>query len=285
MSYLSPLRYPGGKRKLSKFVGDVVISNDIKGGTYVEPFVGGASVALYLLLNGFVSKIIINDIDKSIYSFWYCVINHTDELCKLIEETEITIEEWEKQKVTQLNKNDADMLDLAFSTFFLNRTNRSGIIKGGVIGGKSQSGEWKLDARFNKEDLINRIRRIAKYRDNISVYCEDSIVFLNSILLQIDEKCLVYFDPPYYDQGSALYVNHYEHDDHVQLSRYIQQLDCKWMLTYDYVPEIIDMYSNYENRLLTISYTASRKTKGCELIAFSDNFAVPEGNYSSISIE
>lgn len=285
MRFFSPLRYPGGKRKLATFVRDVVIHNDIQGGTYVEPFVGGASVALYLLFNKYVSKIIINDIDRSIYSFWYCVINCTDELCDKIDETEITMEEWEKQKAIQLNKDDAEILDLAFSTFFLNRTNRSGIIKGGVIGGKSQSGEWKMDARFNKVNLIERIREIAQYGDSISLYCEDSIVFLNTILPEIDEHTLIYFDPPYYNQGSALYVNHYIHDDHEELSRFIQQLNCKWMLTYDYTPEIIEMYRNVERRLLTLSYTASRKMKGSEMLAFSNNSVIPEGNYSAITIE
>ena len=285
MQYSSPLRYPGGKRKLAGFVRDAVIQNDIQGGTYVEPFAGGASVALYLLFNEFVNQIVINDIDRSIYSFWHCVINRTDELCDKIEQIAITIEEWEKQKAVQLNKEHAELLDLAFSTFFLNRTNRSGIIKGGVIGGKDQSGDWKMDVRFNKVDLIQRIRKIALYRDRISLHCADSIEFVNDILPDIDEHTLIYFDPPYYNQGSALYVNHYTHEDHEELSQYIQHLNCKWMLTYDYTPKIVEMYRDVEKRLLTLSYTASQKVKGSEMLAFSNNFIVPEGNYSAITIE
>lgn len=285
MQYSSPLRYPGGKRKLAGFVRDAVIQNNIQGGTYVEPFAGGASVALYLLFNEYVNQIVINDIDRSIYSFWYCVINCTDELCDKIEQTAITIEEWEKQKAVQLNKEHAELLDLAFSTFFLNRTNRSGIIKGGVIGGKEQLGDWKMDVRFNKVDLIQRIRKIALYRDRISLHCSDSIEFVNAILPDIDEHTLIYFDPPYYNQGSALYVNHYTHEDHEELSQYIQHLNCKWMLTYDYTPKIVEMYRNVEKRLLTLSYTASQKVKGSEMLAFSNNFIVPEGNYSAITIE
>jgi DNA adenine methylase len=285
MQHYSPLRYPGGKRKLAGFVRDAVILNDIQGGTYVEPFAGGASVALYLLFNEYVNQIVINDIDRSIYSFWHCVINRTDELCDRIEQTGITMEEWERQKAIQLNKEHAELLDLAFSTFFLNRTNRSGIIKGGVIGGKYQSGDWKMDVRFNKVDLIQRIRKIALYRDRISLHCADSIAFVNDILPNIDEHTLIYFDPPYYNQGSALYVNHYTHEDHEKLARYIQQLNCKWMLTYDYTPQIVEMYRNVEKRLLTLSYTASQKVKGSEMLAFSNNFIVPEGKYSAVTIE
>ncbi len=285
MRFASPLRYPGGKRKLAEFVRDAVIKNDIQGGTYVEPFVGGASVALYLLFSETVNQVIINDIDRSIYAFWYCVLNNTKELCSRIEQTAITMPEWKKQKAVQQEKDQAELSDLAFSTFFLNRTNRSGIIKGGVIGGKDQAGEWKMDVRFNKGNLIKRIEKIALYRDRISLHCSDSIAFVDKISLDIDDHTLIYFDPPYYNQGSALYVNHYTHENHVELSRYIQSLNCKWMLTYDYTPKIIEMYRNVEKRLLTLSYTASRKTKGSEMLAFSNNFIIPEGKYSAITIE
>lgn len=285
MRFSSPLRYPGGKRKLAEFVGDAIVLNNIEGGTYVEPFAGGASVALYLLYNEHVEQIMINDIDRSIYAFWYCVLNHTKELCDRIAETDITIEEWERQKSTQARKEYAELLDLAFSTFFLNRTNRSGIIKGGVIGGKNQSGKWKMDVRFNKPNLIGRIQKVASYRHRVSVHCSDSIVFVDEILPDIDEHALVYFDPPYYNQGSALYVNHFTHDDHRKLATYIQQLGCKWMLTYDYTPEILEMYDGVDRRLLTLTYTASKKVKGREMLAFSNNFVIPRGSYSSIAIE
>lgn len=285
MQFSSPLRYPGGKRKLAGFVRDAVIQNNIQGGTYVEPFAGGASVALYLLFNEYVNQIVINDIDRSIYSFWYCVLNCTEELCSMIEQSEITMKEWERQKAIQSDKERAELLDLAFSTFFLNRTNRSGIIKGGVIGGKSQAGEWKMNVRFNKADLIKRIKKIALYRDRISLHCVDAIAFINEILPDINEHTLIYFDPPYYNQGSALYVNHYTHEDHEELSRYIQQLNCKWMLTYDYTPRIVEMYRDVEKRLLTLSYTVSQKVKGSEMLAFSHNFIVPKGEYSAITIE
>lgn len=284
MQYYSPLRYPGGKRKLAAFVRDAVILNNIQGGTYVEPFAGGASVALYLLFNQYVNHIIINDIDRSIYSFWYCILNHSKELCRRIEQTAITVEEWNRQKSIQSDKENADIIDLAFSTFFLNRTNRSGIIKGGIIGGKNQSGKWKISERFNKANLIERIKNIALCRDNVSLHCADSIDFVNDILPEINEQTLFYFDPPYYNQGSALYVNHYTHKDHKELSDYIQQLNCKWMLTYDYTPEIVEMYRNVEKRLLTLSYTASQKIKGNEMLAFSNDFIVPEGLYSAIAI-
>lgn len=285
MVFPSPLRYPGGKKKLTSFIVDAVVSNEIQGGTYVEPFAGGASVALYLLFMEYVHDIIINDIDKSIYAFWRSVLYNTDALCRLILDTPVTIEEWERQKAIQERKNDVDELTLGFSTFFLNRTNRSGIIKGGVIGGKGQAGAWKMDVRYNKDDLIKRIRKIALYEGRIRLYNEDAIDFINIIRPEFNNRILIYFDPPYYNQGAALYANHYTHNDHEALSRFIQELECKWILTYDYTPDIINMYRNVEKRLLTLSYTAAQKVKGSEMIAFCDHFIVPNGKYSSITIE
>ena len=154
MTFPSPLRYPGGKKKLTGFIKDAIVCNDLQGGVYVEPFAGGASIAWYLLFNEYVSSIIINDLDKSIYAFWFSVLNETDKLCKLIRDTPITVEEWETQRLVQNDKDNTDYLTLGFSTFFLNRTNRSGIIKGGIIGGKDQSGKWKMDVRFNNQQEI-----------------------------------------------------------------------------------------------------------------------------------
>ncbi|MFA5637662.1 MAG: DNA adenine methylase [Anaerovoracaceae bacterium] len=285
MQFYSPLRYPGGKRKLANFIKDAIVQNGILGGTYIEPFAGGASVALHLLFNNYVEKVIINDIDRSIYSFWYCVLNDTKELCDRINDIDITVEEWEKQRIIQLNKENAALIDLAFSTFFLNRTNRSGIIKGGIIGGKEQSGNWKIDARFNKANLIQRIEKIATSKDKISVHCLDSMDLINSLSLEIDERTLIYFDPPYYNQGSTLYVNHFTHEDHVKLSDYIKKLECKWILTYDETPEILGMYDGLEMKVLTLSYTASNKTRGREMLAFSEKFIIPKGSYSAITIE
>lgn len=285
MLYPSPLRYPGGKRKLAGFIAESIIANGVQGGTYIEPFAGGASIAIQMLFMELVTNIVINDIDRSIYSFWYSVLNDTDRLCKMIRDVSITIEEWERQKAVQKQKDNADLLSLGFSTFFLNRTNRSGIINGGIIGGRGQTGKWKMDVRFKKEDLIKRIQKIALYGSRIRLCNEDAVNFVNAIRTSLNERTLIYFDPPYYNQGAALYANHYRHNDHEELSKFIQGLKCKWILTYDYTPNIIEMYHDVEKRLLTLSYTAAEKIRGSEMIAFCNQFIIPEGNYSAITIE
>ena len=199
-NYYSPLRYPGGKGKLSHYVQLLIEYNLLTDGHYVEPYAGGASVVLSLLFNEYVQKIHINDYDFRIYAFWDSVLNQTDELCEKIIETDITIKNWEKQKEIQQSPNNYNNLEIGFSTFFLNRTNRSGILKAGVIGGKNQTGDWKIDARFNKDDLIQRIKKISRYKNRISLYNLDAVDLTNRLDKELPDKTLFYFDPPYYNR-------------------------------------------------------------------------------------
>ena len=171
--FYSPLRYPGGKGKLAPFIGSLIDEYGHRGGVYIEPFAGGAGVAIELLEKGIVSKVVINDLDKGIYSFWRAILTDTDRFVSEIDSALLTIDEWYKQREICMTKNSRYSFELGFATFYMNRTNRSGIIKGGVIGGKKQEGEWKLDARFNKKNLINRIKKIALLKRNIHLYNKD----------------------------------------------------------------------------------------------------------------
>ena len=76
------------------------------------------------------------------------------------------MKEWEKQK--RIYENTRSEFLLGFATFFLNRTNYSGVITGGPIGGFEQKGQWKIDARFNKKSLIDRIERISYFKSLLS---------------------------------------------------------------------------------------------------------------------
>lgn len=243
--FYSPLRYPGGKNKLSAFIAKICIDNNING-HYVEPYSGGASVALFLLMEGFVEKITINDRDRSIYAFWHSVLNKTEQLCEKIENAELTIVEWKKQRAVQTNKKNADLLDLGFSTFYLNRTNRSGIINAGVMGGIEQNGNYLIDCRFNKSELIQRIKNIAKRKRNIRLYKKDAIKLIDKIQQEAENDNVVfYFDPPYYLKASTLYMNHYEDKNHKSVSDKIKSIEnIKWIVSYDNVPEIQKLYAD-----------------------------------------
>lgn len=275
--FYSPLRYPGGKGKIANFIKLIFEKNNLRDGCYVEPYAGGASIALSLLFSDYASKVIINDFDRSIYAFWYSVLNTPDELCRLISSTRINMKVWAEQKEIQKRKADAGLLELGYSTFFLNRTNRSGIIKAGVIGGNNQTGNYKMNARFNKKDLIKRIKAIAKQKDRILLYNLDAIDLMRTISETLPKKTLIYFDPPYYLKGKDLYVNHYMHEDHLLVSEMIRGITRhKWLISYDSAPEIKALYRRRKQFEYSLKYSAVNATAGMEVMIHHKNLFIPE---------
>lgn len=273
----TPLRYPGGKGKLTNFIRLVFEQNNLADGHYVEPYAGGAGIAFSLLLLEYAAHIHLNDVNQSVYSFWHCVLEETDELCKLIHDCEVTMDEWHKQKNIQRNPHQHTQLELGFSTFFLNRTNRSGIIKGGVIGGKNQDGKWKLDARFTKPDLIGRIKKIALYSDRVSLYNQDAEAFIQTVMPDLPDKALIYLDPPYYVKGEGLYENHYKHQDHARVANLVKTIiNKKWIVSYDNAPEICEFYKGYPQITYGLNYSAQNRYEGSEVMFFCPEIKIPD---------
>ena len=274
----SPLRYPGGKGKISKFMKEFVASNFSKEPCYIEPYVGGAEIALTLLLENYVSEIYINDKDYGIYCFWKSILKNTDDFIKLIESTPVNIETWKNQKNIYKNQDKYTDIEIGFATFFLNRCNYSGVIKGGPIGGISQKGKWKIDARYNKEYLIKKIKKIAEYKEKIHLYNEDTLYFLMEHKEKV-QKCLLYLDPPYYIKGYQLYTNHYIKSDHIAIANCVKNLQGTWIVSYDNTPEIVDLYkfvNSKKIREFNISYSAGKNKLGREIMFFSKNSLIPD---------
>ncbi|ENM5905235.1 DNA adenine methylase [Vibrio mimicus] len=270
----SPLRYPGGKTAITPMVETIINNNGLKNGHYAEPYAGGAGLALSLLFKGVVSHIHLNDFDRSVWAFWHSILHETESFITLIENTNITIEEWHHQKAIQTKKLSVDTLTLGFSSFFLNRTNRSGIIdKAGVIGGLKQNSKYPLDCRFNKDNLIKKIRKIASYKDNIHLYNLDALDFINEIE-KLDENVFYFIDPPYFVKGQSLYTNFYDSNDHIDLCTKIKEINSKWILTYDYAEFIRKLYSNYRQFSFSLNYSAAEKKKGTELLVVSKGLRV-----------
>jgi DNA adenine methylase len=270
----TPLRYPGGKTQLAPFVTELMRTNDLLQSVYCEPFAGGAGIACRLLLNGTIAEAWINDIDRSIHAFWDSVLNSSEQLCDRVENVKVTIKEWHRQREVQGNTS-ASTLDLGFSTLFLNRTNRSGILRGGVIGGKEQQGKYAIDCRFDRSELIRKIRRIALYRDQIKLTCIDARLYLGSTLRQLPKHALVNVDPPYYRAGPDLYTNAYKHCDHAALARVVRAMSHRWMLTYDDAPQISAMYSGLRQFRKTLIYYAQVKRAAAELLILSNKLLPP----------
>lgn len=264
----SPLRYPGGKNCIFRFVADMFYENNLLGVSYAEPYAGGAGLALRLLSEGYVNKIYINDFDKSIYAFWNVVLNRPDEFCEWLHKVRITVSSWKKYKEIQNSASQATTFELAQSTFFLNRTNVSGVIKGGPIGGFQQLGKYKIDARFNKDDLILRIKRIAEKKDRIYISNLDGLAFINKMNKK-REDIFIYLDPPYYQKGADLYMNFYTERDHQRLSKYVHNMQQKWMVSYDNHDFILNLYGAEKKINYKLSQSASNRV-GDEILIFSD---------------
>ena len=273
--FVSPLRYPGGKLKVVDYVKRLFEANELLDGTYIEPYAGGASVALTLLFSEYTSRIKINDIDRSIFAFWHSVLNETDALCRMITDTPVNMDMWQVQREVQAHKQEVDLLELGFSTFFLNRTNRSGILSGGVIGGKNQDGNFKIDARYNKADLIERIESVAEYADRIELTSMDAVELIKSIR-KPSEKTFCYLDPPYYVKGRDLYLNYYNDDDHKAIAKAVKKYRGKWIISYDAVDFIRELYQGYRQKEYYLSYSAGNPAKGKEIVVYSDDLVIPE---------
>ena len=271
----SPLRYPGGKGKVSNYVKLLMLENGLVGRDYVEPYAGGASVALELLFEDYADTIHINDLNPGVHSFWQAVLGETAELCDRIENTRVTMDEWHRQRAVA-DSPDSSGLDLGFATFFLNRTNRSGIISGGVIGGKDQSGEWKLDARYNIAELIVRIRKIGRHRTRIDLTNLDASEFLLRWTGTGEPPSFIYLDPPYFVKGEGLYDNFYGPDDHAAVAAMVRELAHPWIVSYDAAPTIISLYQGFDRIRYSLSYSANTRGLGSEVMFFSPGFQRPE---------
>ena len=268
--FVSPLRYPGGKTRLASFLAQAVDRNF--GGNekvaLVEPYAGGAGASLSLLFAGKVNEIVINDLHRAIYTFWKIATSDTDYLIQEIEKVEVSIDEWKKQK--KVYGTSEDEYKLAFATLFLNRTNRSGIMDGGPIGGMGQISEWKIDARFNKQTIIGRLRKIKEFRDRIKISNLDGITLLKKLeKASQPESYFIFLDPPYYQKGRSLYLNHYKNKDHEKLSRFLKRSSLKWIMTYDDVPFIKNLYSRSRKNEFSIPHSAFEPKVGKEIMIFS----------------
>lgn len=273
----TPLRYPGGKSIMAKLFADMFEVNNLEHVTYAEPYAGGAGTAINLLLANKVDRIMINDANVGLYSFWKAIINETDSFIDLVQTVPVTLEEWRKQHAI-LKNGHCPSFELGFATFFMSRTNRSGILSAGPIGGSSEekqkSASYKIDCRFNRNELSDKILAIADRKKSIVISNKDAIKFLKD--LKGNNK-FVYLDPPYYIKGKSLYLDYYKKQDHCILSDYLRETTkFKWVLSYDNVFEIRELYKDFDLYEFDLKYTANRVKFGAELLTCSKDLILPE---------
>lgn len=271
MRYLSPLRYPGGKASLSSFLAELILAQRPRPRVYMEPFAGGAGAALYLLRGEYVDQIVLNDLNPGIAAFWRVVFGQTDELIERMMTCELSVEAWWGYRA-QYAADDSSDIDRGFATLYLNRTNRSGILDARPIGGLEQAGPWKLDVRFNRRELANRVRHIGSYRTRVEIRQRDAL----DMLADSDTTgTLLYVDPPYLLQGGELYMDNLTWEDHERLARLLATQHRQWMLTYDADPRVPKvLYSNLRCAEFAIKHTAAVQQVGNEYAVFARSMRI-----------
>lgn len=279
MRYDSPLRYPGGKASLAPFLAEIIETNELTGCPYFEPFAGGAGAALALLRMGAVSEIHLNDLDFRIVAFWNSVLDESERFVERILSVPLTIDEWTNQRSVFSKGKTVSSFDLGFSVFYLNRCNRSGLLRGaGPIGGREQKGKWGLDARFNRQGLADRVLAVAGQRERIQVENMDAREFLVQELPRGHSRAQVfaYLDPPYYTNGKRLYLNSFRTEDHRSLAGYMRrQKILRWVMSYDDDIFIRGLYGSCVVSHRELSYSLQRKSRARELFLAPEYLLLP----------
>ncbi|AYP29006.1 DNA methyltransferase [Marinobacter phage AS1] len=276
---LTPLRYPGGKGSLKYFLANVVLENDLVGKQMIEPFCGGAGASIPLLEAGLINRLHLNDANPAIAAFWISLTTDTDALISLIQTTPVTIDQWHRWKEVVKHDDQASQLELGFAAFFLNRCNRSGLLSGGPIGGLDQRGNYKIDCRFNKPELVSRVETIAKHQDKIKVTCFDACELLQQLSPNIGSDSLIFLDPPYVSQGKNLYKEHcFSEEDHRRLADFIKDKNWRWLITYDDHELIHRLYAERARGVIELSYQMQQAKLGRELLVASTHCRLPESD-------
>lgn len=279
---LSPLRFPGSKRRLVGYIKDTLAINKIEPSLYIEPFIGGGSVALQLLNDSLIEKAIIMDVDPWIASFWQTVFFDTNWLIDLIQNIDVNLENWYKFK----KANPKKTRDQAMTCFYLNRTSFSGILESrvGPIGGKNQRSNYKIDCRFSKDNLISRIQKAAELKEKVyGVWNCSWDEGMQKIRTEQKEGKLTktnlfyYLDPPFFEEADALYRYYFLEQDHINLRNFLLNLQDKWLLSYDSAEQVQALYGDalkkgmngtqhHDFELLYTVAQVSKRKKGKEVI-------------------
>ena len=239
-----------------------------------------------LLLKDDIEFVYLNDADLGIASFWEAIRTEPERLIDEIMTVEVSVNHWlevrnrRKELIERFNARDEDdpkyNFELGFLTFYLNRTNISGIIDGGCVGGMQQSGKYRIDCRFSRDGLASKVSRIAKKASSFAVSCMDGVDFLSEkfrVLLKENgyslSDSLVYIDPPYVKQGKNLYFNSMGETEHRRLAGTLKNWTCEnWFLTYDNSPLVKELYRGWDMRLLSVKYSANSRERASELAIF-----------------
>ncbi|MHB1439982.1 MAG: DNA adenine methylase [Cuniculiplasma sp.] len=273
---VTPLRYPGGKTWLLDYVKEFIKFHKLELKAIIEPYAGSASVSIGLLREGLVDKAYICEKDPLIVAFWNAVLNQNEEFVEFIQSLEVSLETWLSFKKYLIfdSVHKYNTVELAGAFLFFNRTNYSGIIKGGPLGGKKQQSSYKFDCRFNREKIIEKIQGLHNLEGRLHVAEVDGISFMQRITSGTAENLLFYVDPPYYGAGRELYRYFFTDGDHENLSIFLKKLEHPWLLSYDDAEFIRDLYTNNEKFPVYTDYQSGNLRRNVRELLIS-NYLIP----------
>jgi len=242
-SILSPLRYPGGKRRLAGYIAATIRLNGLRPKLFVEPFAGGASVALQLLNDGLVESIALGEKDPLLAGFWKTVFTDHEWLIEKLRDTEPTLTNWDRFKNGQ-HRTDRQR---ALACIFLNRTSFSGIIapSAGPLGGRTQQSAYPIGCRYTVELITRRITQAAQLAERVLFVNHGDwrhTVWRVKARRYQPNEVLYYFDPPFYYKANDLYRFFFDAANHRKLHDALGALGQPWLLSYDAAKPIIEMY-------------------------------------------
>ncbi len=254
----SVLRYPGSKARFSSFIARTISLNAGRPRLFVEPFCGGASVSIALLEDGVVDEIAINDVDPLIAQLWSTVFSKAgaEWLAQRVGDVPLSVEEWKRQKAL----TPASQREAALKCLYLNRTSFNGIIhQSGPLGGWGQK-NIKIDVRFNRRRLADRILALSELRSKVTVANQGWRAFCERFAE--DERAVIYLDPPYYHKAEQLYGHVFDEDEHEALRDFLRKLSRPWLLSYDDAQEVRDLYEDVTSKARVIDNTYSTHPLG-----------------------
>ena len=273
---VTPLRYPGGKTWLLDYVKAFARFHKLSSTTIVEPYGGSASISVGLIRSQLVTDATVCERDPLIVAFWNVAIHRNEELIEYLSSLEINMETWYGlRRYLDLEKtNLQNELEAAGAFLFFNRTNYSGIIKGGPLGGKKQLSKYKLNCRFNKGRIADKIRSLKALEDKLKIIQIDGLEYMKNHALQSPDNVFFYVDPPYYGAGKDLYRFYFTDFDHQQLSAFLTGTEIPWLLSYDDAEFIRNLYQKKSNLPVYTDYQSGHLRRGVKELLIS-NYVIP----------
>lgn len=250
----SPFRYPGGKTWFVPAFRQWMQSLNKKPEVLVEPFAGGATIALTAVCEGWTDHAVLIELDPDVAAVWQ-VITSGD--APLLAEKILSFDLSLDSVKSELSHVAKDTLHLAFQTVLRNRTFHGGILAAGAGLIKSGEAGKGISSRWYPQTLAKRFLALHVVRQRLTVLCSDALQSAQGY--QRDSKCVFFIDPPYTAGGKKAGRRLYSFFDldHSELFRFCANIAGDFVMTYDNAAEVVALADEqkFQTRLIPMKNT------------------------------